>query len=246
MKVLGIIPARYNSSRLPGKPLIDLFGKPMIQHVVEQAKKSLLLSKIVVATDDARIEKAVNQFGGHVIMTSPDHTSGTSRCAEVVKNLKESFDYVINIQGDEPLIQPSQIDTFSSLFVNKATNIATLARPVNSKEQLASPHVVKVVRGVDGTALYFSRSIIPFNRTETSPIYLQHIGIYGYKINVLQQLVELKESPLELAESLEQLRWLEHGYKINVGLTNDPTFAIDSPDDIEKVKQQMKLYGEAH
>lgn len=246
MKVLGIIPARYQSQRFPGKPLVDLLGKPMIQHVVEQANQSSLLSKVVVATDDQRIADCVMGFNSHVIMTATDHNSGTSRCGEVISKLDESFDYVINIQGDEPLIQPSQIDSFSLLFNQSNTNIATLARPITHQEEIESKHVVKVVRNQENNALYFSRSIIPFNRSNADHTYLQHIGIYAYRTETLKEIVQLKSSPLEIAESLEQLRWLDNGYAIKVGITHDPTFAIDSPDDVNKVIQQMRKNGKAY
>ncbi len=243
MKVLGIIPARYNSTRLPGKPLIDLMGKPMIQHVVEQTKKASLLSKVVVATDDERIKTVVTDFGGNAIMTSGEHQTGTSRCAEVMDMIKEDYDYVINIQGDEPLIRPQQIDLFASLFQQKDVKIATLARPLNDQEEIESPNVVKLVMTTNQRALYFSRSIIPYPRNESPQNYLQHIGIYGYKSHILREISQLSRSPLEKKESLEQLRWLEHGYSIAVGITHDPTYAVDTIDDVETVIQKMRENG---
>lgn len=241
MKITGVIPARYGSTRFPGKPLANIAGKPMIQHVVEQSRKAKQLHDIIVATDDNRIAKAVKQFGGKVEMTSKNHKNGTERCEEVFQKLSDKADYLLNIQGDEPLISPKLIDTICALIQNKQPEIATAIRPLKNEEEIASPNVVKCVRNLKGQALYFSRSAIPFQRNhkalnKNEPIYYQHIGIYAYNTSILQKLITLPPSLLESIEQLEQLRWLENGFTIDTIVTTEPTFAVDSPEDVEKIE----------
>ena len=239
MKTLGVIPARYASTRFPGKPLIDIDGKTMIQRVYEQALKSAL-DKVVVATDDERIAAAVSNFGGEFVMTSPDHQSGTDRCAEVVKSLP-GFDIVINIQGDEPFIDPSQINLVRDCFVDEKVQLATLIKEIHSDEELFNPNIPKVVIGHQQQALYFSRQAIPYLRNTamenwvTAHQFYKHIGIYGYQTTTLLAITQLKPSTLELAESLEQLRWIENGYQIQTKVTTIETIAIDSPSDLLKI-----------
>lgn len=243
MKVLGVIPARYGSTRLAGKPLIDLCGKPMIQRVYEQVEKSL--EYVVVATDDKRIEAAVNAFGGNVVMTSPNHNTGTNRCLEAYQIFSEQtkidFDVVINIQGDEPLLNPTQLNELITCFNDETTEMATLIIPVKENESLETG--VFVVKDNQMNALYFSRSIIPFVRdadkthwTKKHTFY-KHIGMYGFKPNALIEFADLQQTSLELAESLEQNRWLENGKKIKVAVTESPTIGVDTPEDVEKVRQ---------
>jgi 3-deoxy-manno-octulosonate cytidylyltransferase (CMP-KDO synthetase) len=243
MSILGIIPARFASSRFPGKPLIDLAGKTMIQRVYEQACKAKQISKVVVATDDERIADAVKKFGGEFVMTSDQHRSGTDRCAEAVKKTNGNWTAVINIQGDEPFIQPEQIDLLASLFSNGQVQIGTLVKKLSDVSDLDNPNTMKVVLDVNSNALYFSRSCIPFVRGEEKSNWLnahffyKHIGIYGYRTEVLQKLTLLAPGKLEQAESLEQLRWLENGYSIRTAFTELETISIDVPDDLEKLKK---------
>ena len=246
MKFVGIIPARYASTRFPGKPLAILGGKPVIQRVYEQVSK--VLENVYVATDDNRISDAVEAFGGKVIMTSPNHKSGTDRIEEAVSKIEESFDVVINIQGDEPFIHESQIKTVCSCFDDPATMIATLARPFTSHadfKDIENPNSPKLVCDNNGFAMYFSRSIIPYIRGKkpsewTSEYgYLKHIGLYAYRRNVLSEITKLPQSTLELAESLEQLRWLQNGYRIKVGLTDIETIGIDTPEDLSKAEEAL-------
>lgn len=240
MKYIAIIPARYGSSRFPGKPLAVLGGKTVIQRVVEQAGK--LLDEVYVATDDQRIFDAVEGFGGHAIMTRSDHKSGTDRIREALEKSGTQADVVINIQGDEPFIQPSQIETVMHCFDDPRTQIATLGKHFETMEAALNPNSPKIVTDLNGYALYFSRSVIPFVRgkeqkewLEHFP-YLKHIGLYAYRTEVLRQITELPQSPLEIAESLEQLRWLQNGYKIKVGLTDVETVGIDTPDDLKRAE----------
>ena len=246
MKFVGIIPARYASTRFPGKPLAILGGKPVIQRVYEQVSK--VLENVYVATDDNRISDAVEAFGGKVIMTSPNHKSGTDRIEEAVSKIEESFDVVINIQGDEPFIHESQIKTVCSCFDDPATMIATLARPFTSQadfKDIENPNSPKLVCDNNGFAMYFSRSIIPYIRGKkpsewTSEYgYLKHIGLYAYRRNVLSEITKLPQSTLELAESLEQLRWLQNGYRIKVGLADIETIGIDTPEDLSKAEEAL-------
>lgn len=239
LRILGVIPARYASSRFPGKPLIDLKGKTMIQRVYEGVKKSNILTDIVVATDDARIEAEVLRFGGKVMMTSAEHPSGTDRCGEVARKFYD-YDVVINIQGDEPLVDYRQIDQLATAFIESTTNIATLGIKQVSIEDILNPNRIKIVVDNTQNALYFSRSPIPnFANFKENPLafypFYRHIGLYGYRTNTLQELVSLTPTLLEQVESLEQLRWLFYGYKIKVVETNIETPNIDVPEDVEKV-----------
>jgi len=246
IRFVGIIPARFASTRFPGKPLVEIGGKTMIQRVYEQVSKALTV--VYVATDDKRIFDAVIAFGGKAIMTSDQHKSGTDRCYEAFSKLEEHFDVVINIQGDEPFIQPEQIITLQACFNETKTEIATLAKVFTQNDgfdALNNPNSPKLVINKRNEALYFSRSIIPFKRgAETSDwislySYLKHIGIYAYRADVLRELTFLEQSPLEIAESLEQLRWLENGYCIKVGFTDVESIGIDTPEDLEKVKELL-------
>ena len=241
MKFIGIIPARYASTRFPGKPLADMKGKYMIQRVYEQARK--VLDHVCVATDDDRIFNAVQSFGGEVVMTSAQHRSGTDRCFEAYRTLGGHEDVVINIQGDEPFIKPEQIESLIACFDSPQTQIATLVRPFEASEgyeALANPNSPKVVLNERHEALCFSRSIIPYLRGVepaewlSRHTYYKHIGMYGYRADVLGQITCLPQSSLELAESLEQLRWLQNGYTIKVGITTQETIGIDTPADLEK------------
>ncbi len=247
MKFLGIIPARYASTRFPGKPLASLGGKPMIQRVYEQV--SGLLDEVCVATDDVRIEEAVKAFGGKVIMTSADHKSGTDRCYEAYTRIEGDFDVVINIQGDEPFVHPSQIEALKQCYRDPATEIATLVKafgPDEGWEAVSNPNSPKVVFSKDMQALYFSRSVVPYLRGEESGkwasrhTYYKHIGLYAYRAEVLKEITSLPQSSLELAESLEQLRWLENGYVIRVGVTDIETIGIDTPEDLERAELFLK------
>ena len=235
MKVLGIIPARYNSSRFPGKPLVDLKGKSMIQRVYEGAKKSNMLDRLIVATDDNRIVDEVIRFGGEVTMTKSTHTSGTERCAEISNKLKE-YDIIINIQGDEPLVNSNQLDQLIDVFKDKKIQIATLGIETSEIKEIENSNRIKIVCDVNNNAMYFSRSVIPFNREKhINQNYLRHIGLYAYRSNTLQEICEIAPSEIEKTESLEQLRWLYYGYTIYVLETDIETPNIDSPDDLKAV-----------
>ncbi len=240
MRILGIIPARYGSSRFPGKPLIDLKGKTMIQRVVEGASKAALLTDLVVATDDQRIVDEVTRFGGKVMMTDSNHPTGTDRCAEVLRNLSDSYDVVINIQGDEPLVDARQLDQLLQAFSHPDVQIATLASRKIEMEDILNPNRIKLVVDKNHSALYFSRSPIPnFANAKGEPLeiypFLRHIGLYAYRSEVLLQLSALEETQLEKIESLEQLRWLYNGYSIQVVETEIETPNVDTPEDVEKV-----------
>jgi 3-deoxy-manno-octulosonate cytidylyltransferase (CMP-KDO synthetase) len=241
MNILGIIPARYASSRFPGKPLVDIAGKSMIQRVYEQAKKCVHLTEVIVATDDPRIYDHVLGFGGMVIMTSSDHQSGTDRCAEVALQHPQ-YHVIINIQGDEPYIDPEQIGKLAACFNNESTEIATLIKKVANPQELFNPNSPKVVINKLSEAIYFSRLPLPYIRGQEQEnwlshyTYFKHIGIYGYRADVLQQITKLPVSSLEKAESLEQLRWIENGYRIKVAETELETFAIDTPEDLANLK----------
>jgi 3-deoxy-manno-octulosonate cytidylyltransferase (CMP-KDO synthetase) len=246
MNFIGIIPARFTSSRLPGKPLADIGGKPMIQWVYENSFREL--NHVIVATDHSGIEKAVLAFGGRVMMTSPDHPSGTDRCAEVMQRLTrsgEAYDGVINIQGDEPFINPAHIRLLKEAFSDPATQIATLANPISDMAELMNPNAVKVVANTHGNALYFSRSAIPYNRHGaddnwiTDHNYLKHLGMYAYRSEILQQITMLDPTALEKTESLEQLRWLENGIGIRVLVTTEPSQGIDTPEDLEAARKKV-------
>lgn len=247
MKFLGIIPARYASTRFPGKPLADIGGKTMIQRVYEQVKTCM--DDVYVATDDERIAAAVRGFGGKVVMTSDQHRSGTDRCLEAVRIINGNFDVVINIQGDEPFIQPSQVQSLMDCFLqDPTTQLATLVKPFLPKdglEALFNPNSPKVVLNLKGEALYFSRSVIPYFRGVEPENWLQqktfykHIGIYAYKAKTLAEIASLPQSPMELTESLEQLRWLENGYKIKTAVTDIENLAVDTPEDLERIRQYL-------
>ncbi len=242
MKILGIIPARYASTRFPGKPLTMINGKSMIQRVYEQSMKSELLADVVVATDDQRIYDAVMAFGGKVMMTSSEHNSGTDRCCEIVEKIGNKYDAVVNIQGDEPFINPEQINQIASLIATEESQIASLCKPIKDEDELFDENVVKVVFDKNFKALYFSRQTIPFLRkvekNEKSWMgqrtFYKHIGIYAYKADVLKEIAQLPQSGLELSECLEQLRWLENSYSIKMGITEYESYSIDTPQDVEK------------
>lgn len=246
MRFVGIIPARYASQRFPGKPLAILGGKTVIQRVYEQVGK--VLDDVYVATDDDRIKNTVEGFGGKAIMTSPDHKSGTDRIKEAVEKIGGDFDVVINIQGDEPFIHESQIKELCACFDDADTQIATLGKPFTAEmgmEALENPNSPKIVVDNRGYAMYFSRSVIPYIRNTRREEwigqfpYLKHIGLYAYRREVLRQVTQLPQSSLEIAESLEQLRWLQNGYKIKVGLTDVETVGIDTPEDLQRAETYL-------
>jgi 3-deoxy-manno-octulosonate cytidylyltransferase (CMP-KDO synthetase) len=239
--VVGVIPARYASQRLRAKPLVDLLGKPMIQRVYEQAKKAGMLDRVVVATDDVRIEKAVELFGGKVILTSPDIKSGSDRVAIIAS--QTDGDIFVNIQGDEPLIAPEMIDQAVNVLINDpSASVGTLVKVINSKEDLLNPNVVKVVLSSELYGLYFSRAAIPFIRDEKDTglwiehhAFYKHIGLYVFRRDFLMQYSQLPASKLEKAEKLEQLRIIEAGHKIKAGITTFDSIPIDTPEDVERV-----------
>ena len=246
MRFVGIIPARYASQRFPGKPLAILGGKAVIQRVYEQVGK--VLDDVYVGTDDDRIKNTVEGFGGKAIMTSPDHKSGTDRIEEAVEKIGGDFDVVINIQGDEPFIHESQIKELCACFDDADTQIATLGKPFTAEmgmEALENPNSPKIVVDNRGYAMYFSRSVIPYIRNTRREEwigqfpYLKHIGLYAYRREVLRQVTQLPQSSLEIAESLEQLRWLQNGYKIKVGLTDVETVGIDTPEDLQRAETYL-------
>ncbi len=248
MKFAAIIPSRYASTRFPGKPLADMAGKTMIQRVYEQVKKAL--EDVWVATDDERIFQTVKNFGGNVIMTSADHTSGTDRCYEAYRKIEKQFDVVINIQGDEPFVQPGQIETLKNCFTGKEIQLATLIKPFKKEDgfdALFNPNSPKVIINRKGEAISFSRSIIPYIRdvhhTEwlDKHTFYKHIGMYAYRTDVLAEITGLERSPLEKAESLEQLRWIENGYKIQTGITDVETIGIDTPEDMVKALELITV-----
>lgn len=247
MKFVAIIPARYASTRFPGKPLAPLGGKPVIRRVYEQVTQ--VLPDAVVATDDERIFRAVESFGGRAVMTSAEHRSGTDRCWEAYRKLGETFDGVINVQGDEPFIRPEQIEAIMRCFDAPQTDIATLVRPFAPEEGLAAlenPNSPKVVLDNGSRALYFSRSVVPYlrgvERSEwlTRHTFYKHIGMYAFRTGVLEQVTALPQSPLELAESLEQLRWIENGYRIGVGISAAETIGIDTPEDLAAAEEFLR------
>ena len=245
MKVVGIIPARYNSTRFPGKPLAMIKGKTMIQRVCEQAWKSKL-DAVVVATDDMRIADEVLKFGGKYVMTDPRHQSGTDRCCEAVQMLEEQYDAVINIQGDEPFIDPRHIDLLVDMISRDDTQLASLVKRVEDAEDLFGSSKVKVVMDKTGKALYFSRNPIPFMQNVAHEKWLQkgrfyqHIGIYAYKTETLHQIAKMQPSALEQAESLEQLRWLENGLSIRMAVVAGESLSIDTPDDLAKAREMAQ------
>lgn len=250
MRFIGIIPARYASSRFPGKPLADIGGKMMIQRVYEQVKPCL--DDVWVATDDERIRKAVEDFGGKAVMTSDQHQSGTDRCLEASRKIGGDYDVVVNIQGDEPFIQARQIESLKACFVKdsgKKICLATLVKAFtvnDGLEALLNINTPKVVLNLKGEAMYFSRSVIPFRRGVPQEEWLskgtfyKHIGIYAYRMETLAEIAALPQSPMELAESLEQLRWLENGYSIQTAVTDIENLAVDTPEDLEKIRQYLE------
>lgn len=239
MRKLAIIPARYESSRFPGKPLIDLLGKTMIQHVYDRVSQSGLFDAVIVATDDERILDHVSDFGGKAMMTSADHQSGTERCGEVIA-IKDNFDVVVNIQGDEPLVEPKQLEELLGAFEDPNVEIATLGTPKITSDEKEDNNRIKIVIDQDSNALYFSRSKIPFERNEVNYPYLRHIGLYGFRVPVLKRIIQLAPTQLERVESLEQLRWLYYGFKIKVVETAIETPNIDVPEDVEQVLAVMR------
>lgn len=244
MKFIGIIPARYASTRFPGKPLAMLGGKPVIQHVYE--KVAAVLEAAYVATDDERIYDVVKSFGGQVVMTRTDHKSGTDRIEEAIEKIGGEWDVVVNVQGDEPFVAKSQLDTICHCFDDPTTQIATLGKPFESMEAVQNPNSPKIVVDNMGFAMYFSRSVIPYVRGKeksswlTHYPFLKHLGIYAYRKDVLRQVTQLPQSSLEIAESLEQLRWLQNGFKIKVGTTDVETVGIDTPQDLERAEEFLK------
>ncbi|PLX08936.1 MAG: 3-deoxy-manno-octulosonate cytidylyltransferase [Marinilabiliales bacterium] len=245
MDFIAIIPARYASTRFPGKPLININGKTMVHNVYLQACK--VFETVYVATDDERILNEVLSFGGKAVMTMKKHKSGTDRCAEAIEKIEtlenKDYDVVVNVQGDEPFIKTEQLNEIKSSFKLKKTQIATLIKPINNKDDIFNPNKPKVVISNKNEAIYFSRSPIPFlrgqkdNKWVSKHLYYKHIGLYGYRKDILKEITKLYTSPLEKAESLEQLRWLENGYKIKVGFTEHESISIDTPRDIEKIRQ---------
>ncbi len=250
MKFVGIIPARYASTRFPGKPLAQLGGKTVIQRVYEQVKSCF--DELYVATDDERIKECVEGFGGNVVMTSEECKNGTERCLDAYRRLALDCDVIVNIQGDEPFIRQKQVKALMACFDNADTDIATLVKPfekADGLERLECPNSPKVVFNEDGFALYFSRSVIPYLRGVDKcnwldkHVFYKHLGIYAYRANVLEKITTLPQSPMEKAESLEQLRWLENGYRIKVGITDIETIGIDTPEDLERAKEFAASIG---
>lgn len=249
MKFIGIIPARYASTRFPAKPLAMLGGKPVIQRVYEQVSKNM--DAVYVATDDQRIYQAVEQFGGKVVMTGTDLKSGTDRCQQAYQRIGETYDVIVNIQGDEPFIQSAQLEAIRKCFDDPSTQIATLVKPFTPEqgfEALANVNSPKVVVDKNMRAIYFSRSIIPYIRKGEQKdwlsmhTYYKHIGLYAYRAEVLAEITALPQSSLEVAESLEQLRWIENGYSIKVGVTDIETIGIDTPEDLERAERFLALH----
>lgn len=246
MRVLGVIPARWASTRFPGKPLAMIRGRSMVMRVYERAEKSGIFDKVIVATEDERILAHVHASGGNAIMTSTSHQSGTERCAEalelMIRKTRAKWDAVINIQGDEPLIDAGLLRLLADEFHPGGEGILTLAAPITHENDLADPNVVKLVRDKDGNALYFSRSPIPYVRNQEQGkqlihgLHLRHLGLYAYYSKTLLEIARLQPDPLEKAESLEQLRWLSHGYKIRVLLSDNMSQGVDIPEDIKRVE----------
>ncbi|MFK7900741.1 MAG: 3-deoxy-manno-octulosonate cytidylyltransferase [Cyclobacteriaceae bacterium] len=240
--ILGVIPARYESSRFPGKPLVEIEGKTMIQRVVEQARKSTLVDEVIVATDDERIAVHVREVVGDCVVMTGEHSNGTSRCLEAYQKSGVEADYVVNIQGDEPFIQPKQIDQLAQLLVLGRVQIGSLAKKLTSIEAILDSNVVKVVFNKQNEAMYFSRSAIPYARDYEQKDwidkidYFKHIGMYAYRIDVLERIVSLPPTVLEKVECLEQLRWLDHGFSIKIAETNLESIGIDTPEDLLRVK----------
>lgn len=248
MNILGVIPARYASTRFPGKPLADIGGKSMVRRVYEQVEKSKKVNHVIVATDTVEIYDHVIAFGGEACMTKNNHPTGTDRCYEAFANQTERFDYVINIQGDEPFIQPDQVDLLASLL-NGETEIATLVKKIENPDDLFNPGEVKVVMDKNHNALYFSRAAIPYLRNvamdkwfSSHPFY-KHVGLYAFRGDILKQVTALPVSSLENAESLEQLRWMENGYRIAVAETTTESLCIETPDDLDRAVDYLKHFS---
>ncbi len=247
MRTIGIIPARFASTRFPGKPLVEVLGRSMIQRVYEQALSAKVFDKIVVATDDERILLAVNAFGGEAVMTSTDHPSGTDRCKDALLQQKENYDIVVNIQGDEPFVSTDQIRLILSCFDQDSTDIATLIKPITNLAELEDPNRPKVIVDIEGFAIYFSRQAIPFVRAGSKKTWLdqtsffKHIGMYAYRRDTLLQITEMKQTPLELSEGLEQLRWIENGLKIKTAVTEEESYCIDTPEDLKKIEERFSV-----
>lgn len=241
-RTLGIIPARYASTRFPGKPLADIQGKPMIQWVYERCKESF--GHLVVATDDYRIVSAVHKFGGEAVLTADNHKSGTDRCYEayciIKKQVETSFDIIVNIQGDEPLVSPAQIESLIACFTEEEFEIATLIQPFAAEEDPENSNIVKVTTDKSGKALAFSRSPIPISLGDPEAIYFKHIGMYAFRPGILERIQALTPTEGEKAENLEQLRWLENGYTIQTRITEYASVGVDSPEDLEKVRVLLR------
>lgn len=246
MKILAVIPARYASTRFPGKPLADILGTSMVMRVYQQVKKVAGVSEVVVATDDERIYNHVKEHNGHVVMTSAAHPSGTDRCFEAYSQMSKDYEVVINVQGDEPFIDPAQIEELISCFNDPEAQIATLKRKIDQPSFITDPNKVKVVTGHHQFALYFSRQAIPFQKDHPVSQWLKHqdyflhVGLYGYRADILEQITSLPVSSLEKAESLEQLRWLQNGFKIKVAETRHSSHGVDVPEDL---KSLLKSFG---
>lgn len=245
MKVLGVIPARYDSSRFPGKPLVDIAGQSMIMRVYHQALKCEDFEDVIVATDDDRIYAHCEDQKAKVVMTSKDHPSGTDRCMEAMNKAGGNFDFLVNIQGDEPFVHPEQLSELINAL-NKDVQLASLAKKIDEPEKLGDPNAVKVIIDKNSEAIYFSRNPIPYNRDEKElnnwlkkHDYFKHIGVYAYRTDILKEVTRLERSPLEIAESLEQLRWLENGYRIKMAITDKESPNVDSPEDLKKILSQL-------
>lgn len=246
MKILGIIPARWASTRFPQKVLADIGGKSMIQRVYEQARQARKLAKVIIATDHPEILRHAEGFGGEVSMTRPDHPSGTDRCREALDQQPEPYDYVINIQGDEPFVHPEAIDELASLL-DGSTQLGTLVSEIQDASVLSNPNMMKVIFNAHQEAIYFSRTAVPYLRGVPQEEWLdkhtfyKHVHLYAYRADVLRKITELPVSSLEKAESLEQLRWIENGYPIKVGITRHESLSVDTPEDLEKAKQVLGI-----
>jgi 3-deoxy-manno-octulosonate cytidylyltransferase (CMP-KDO synthetase) len=246
MKILGIIPARFASTRFPAKALVDIAGKPMVQRVYEQAIKSKKLDKVVVATDHTKIKEVVESFAGDVMMTSDQHPTGTDRCFEALQLQSTDYDYAINIQGDEPFIHPDSIDELAGLLDGNS-QLATLVTPFKSSEQLFNPSLMKVIFDKYNNAIYFSREVVPHLRGVNKSMwaekhtYYKHVCMYAYRSDILAEITQLDQSDLEKAESLEQLRWIENGYKIKIGITDKESMSIDTPEDLQRALKAYDL-----
>ncbi len=239
MKVLAVIPARLHSTRLDNKPLVDIIGKPLIQHVYERVIACTNIDKVIIATDHIDILKVCQGFGAHVEMTKANHPSGTDRVGEVANRYTE-YDVIINVQGDEPLLDPAHVNDLLDCFEDDKVEIATLAQKVISKHDFNNPNVVKLVKSINNRVLYFSRSAIPFDRDgKANYVPLKHVGLYAFRRKVLSELIRLPQSELEKTEKLEQLRWMDHGYSIHCRINNIPLLGIDTPEDLERFKKRL-------